>query len=95
VRVAGFHNENDMTEIEKRILSSLTELDNAVRGLRTSNSKPDLQSIFARIDGLTAELPPDADPSLLHYLRKKSYEKARLFLHGRNAENARGGCLGD
>ena len=84
-----------MTEIEKRILSSLTDLDNAVKGMRTNNAKPDLQSIFARIDGLTQDLPPDADPSLLHYLRKKSYEKAKLLLQGRDAENARGGCLGD
>jgi hypothetical protein len=28
----------------------------------------------------------------LHYLRKKSYEKARLWLEGRDAENARGNC---
>ena len=84
-----------MTGIEKDILSSLTELDGAVRELRTANPKPDLQSIFARIERLTQELPPTADPNLLHYLHKKSYEKARLFLEGRDAENARGGCQRD
>jgi len=29
---------------------------------------------------------------LLHYLHRKSYEKARLFLEGRGAENAAGSC---
>lgn len=84
-----------MTKIEKDLLSSLIELDGAVRELRTANPKPDLQAIFARIEGLTLELPPTADPNLLHYLRKKSYEKARLFLQGRDLENARGGCQRD
>jgi len=32
------------------------------------------------------------DPQLLHYLQKKSYEKARLFLQGRDAENVQGSC---
>jgi hypothetical protein len=84
-----------MTEIEKDILSSLTDLDRAVKSLRTANPKPDLQSVFARIERLTDGLPPTADPNLLHYLHKKSYEKARLFLEGRDAENARGGCQRD
>jgi len=29
---------------------------------------------------------------LLHYLQKKSYEKARLYLQGRDAENQLGNC---
>jgi hypothetical protein len=63
--------------------------------LRSANPKPDLQGILTRIDRLTEELPRNSDPSLTHYLHKKSYEKARLFLEGRDAENARGACLGD
>jgi hypothetical protein len=51
-----------------------------------------LQGIFARLDALTAQLPKGSDPNLLHYLHKKSYEKARLLLQGRDAENARGSC---
>jgi len=84
-----------MTETEKDILNSLNELDRAVQSLRTVTPKPDLQSIFARLDRLTQELPSSSDPSLLHYLHKKSYEKARLLLEGRDAENARGGCRRD
>ena len=84
-----------MTEIEQNILASLVELDQAVKSFQTANPKPDLQFLFARLDRLTEELPANSHPSLMHYLRKKSYEKARLFLEGRDAENARGGCLRD
>jgi hypothetical protein len=84
-----------MTETENEILASLNELDRAVKNLRTASPKPDLQAIFGRLETLTADLPPNADPNLLHYLRKKSYEKARLLLEGRDAENSRGGCRGD
>ncbi len=84
-----------MTRTENEILASLGELGRAVKSLRTANPKPDLQAIFSRIERLTDQLPPSADPSLLHYLHKKSYEKARLFLEGRDAENARGGCQRD
>jgi hypothetical protein len=48
--------------------------------------------LFERIDNLTRQLPKETDPSLLHYLHKKSYEKARLFLQGRDTENAEGNC---
>lgn len=84
-----------MTEIEKRVLEALGELDRAVKSLRTAQPKPDLQIIFSRLERLTDQLPRDADPNLLHYLHKKSYEKARLSLEGREAENSRGGCHRD
>jgi hypothetical protein len=84
-----------MTTIEKDILQSLHDLDWAVRSLRTATPKPDLQAIFARLESLTDELPPQTDPNLLHYLHKKSYEKARLFLEDRDEENSRGGCHRD
>jgi len=84
-----------MTETEKELLVSLIELDQAVQSLRTARPKPELQPIFARLERLLEELPPNADPNLLHYLHKKSYEKARLFLEGRDAENSRGGCQRD
>ncbi len=68
------------------------ELDNAVKTMPTANPKPNLMPLFARIDELTKQLPRDADPTLLHYLHKKSYEKARLFLQDRDAENQAGNC---
>ncbi|HYG35175.1 MAG TPA: hypothetical protein VEC99_10345 [Clostridia bacterium] len=81
-----------MTELEKNILATIVELDGAAKAARTANPKPDLQAIFARLDRLTLQLPKDSDPNLLHYLHRKSYEKARLLLEGRDKENARGTC---
>ena len=57
-----------------------------------ANAKPSLLPLFARLDELTRRLPRHADPTLLHYLHKKSYEKARLFLEGREVENQAGNC---
>jgi hypothetical protein len=81
-----------MTETERGLLQALLELEQAVQSMKTANPKPDLMPLFARIDDLTRQLPRDTDPTLLHYLHKKSYEKARLFLQGRDAENQVGNC---
>jgi hypothetical protein len=81
-----------MTETEKAILQALVELDNAVAAMPTARPKPSLLPLFARIDDLTRQLPSSTDATLLHYLHKKSYEKARLFLQGRDAENQVGNC---
>ena len=79
-------------ELLKDILAALVELDNAVKTMPTANPKPNLLPLFARIDELTHQLPRNADPTLLHYLHKKSYEKARLFLQDRDVENQVGNC---
>ena len=78
--------------IETNLLDALVELDNAVKSMPAANPKPSLLPIFSRIDELARQLPRDADPALLHYLHKKSYEKARLFLQDRDAENQIGNC---
>ncbi len=77
---------------EKDILAALLQLENAVKSMPTANPKPNLLLLFARIDELTEQLPRGTDPTLLHYLHKKSYEKARLFLQGRDAENQIRNC---
>jgi hypothetical protein len=81
-----------MTTTEQNILETLIELENTVKSMSTAKPKPSLQRLFARLDALTNALPKDTDPNLLHYLHKKSYEKARLALEGRDAENRRGKC---
>lgn len=83
-----------MTETEQTILDALLELERAIEAMSRTTPKPSLLPLFTRIDELARTLPPTADPLLLHYLHKKSYEKARLFLQGREAENARGNCHG-
>jgi hypothetical protein len=79
-----------MTEIEQNILQVLTDLENAVKSMPAA--KPNLPPLFKRLDELTRRLPTDTDPTLLHYLHKNSYEKARLWLEGRDAENQAGSC---
>lgn len=81
-----------MTETEDSILQALIDLDLAVRSMPTANPKPSLLPKFERIDTLARQLPRGTNPQLLHYLQKKSYEKARLFLQGRDAENVEGSC---
>lgn len=74
------------------LLRELNALTAAVAGMAQAQPKPNLLPMFARIDELAAQLPPDTDPTLVHYLRKRSYEKARLYLQGRDAENQIGNC---
>jgi len=81
-----------MHAVEAKILEALVELERAVASLPTASPKPNLLPLFQRLDELTSQLPLGTDPSLLHYLHKKSYEKARLFLQGRDAENQAGNC---
>ena len=74
-----------VTETEQTILDTLVELEEAVAQVK-EELKPDLMTIFSRLDELTTQMPKDAHPDLLHYLHKKSYLKARLFLQGKNPE---------
>jgi hypothetical protein len=83
-----------MTETEQSVLDTLLELERTIESMAHTTPKPNLLPLFARLDELTRRLPPTSDPTLLHYLHKKSYQKARLFLQGREAENARGNCHG-
>ena len=73
-----------MTASEQSILQVLMELEKAVQSMPTADPKPNLLPLFARIDELARRLPTETDPTLLHYLQRKSYEKARLRLEGRD-----------
>ncbi len=81
-----------ISPVEKELLAMLIQLAETVQAMATASPKPSLLPIFNRLDELTRQLPRDADPTLLHYLHKKSYEKARLFLSGRDTENQVGNC---
>lgn len=78
--------------LEKNLLNALIELESAVKSMSVANPKPNLMPLFNRLDELTKQMPRDTDPALLHYLHKKSYEKARLYLEGRDGENQMGSC---
>ena len=81
-----------MTPVENSLLAALVQLDATVKSMASANPKPNLLPLFKRLDDLTEQLPRDTDPALLHYLHKKSYEKARFYLQGRDAENQLGHC---
>lgn len=81
-----------MTTLEQKILETLIELETTVKSMPTAQPKPSLQPLFARLDALAQQLPKGINPNLQHYLRNKSYEKARLELQGRDEENLRGNC---
>ena len=79
-------------QLHADILAALLRLEATVASMPTANPKPSLLPIFEALDGLTRQLPTTSDPDLLHYLHKKSYQKARLWLQGRDAENTTGSC---
>jgi hypothetical protein len=79
-----------VTEIENQLLATLLELETAVRDMATANPKPSLLPLFERLESLARQLPPGTDPELLHFLQRKSYEKARQRLQG--LATTRGAC---
>jgi len=81
-----------MRQTERDILDALLELERTVEAMPRTMPKPNLLPLFSRLDELTRSLPTSTEPLLLHYLHKKSYEKARLFLQGQDAENQAGNC---
>jgi len=81
-----------VTETERNILETLIELEREVASMPTANPKPDLLPLFTKLDDLAGHMPRGTDPMLLHYLQKKSYQKARLLLEGRDSENQAGNC---
>ena len=81
-----------MTVLEKQILERLVELDEKVKTMATANPKPNLLPLFQQIEQLADQLPRSTAPDLLHYMQRKSYEKARQWLEGRSAEIHKGGC---
>jgi hypothetical protein len=74
-----------------RLTRTLDEYLDAVPRQKEPNP-PDLMALFARLDELTAEIDATYPAQLRHYLHQKSYRKAHLWLHGREAENLRGTC---
>lgn len=81
-----------MIATEQAILEALNELDAAARSMAFARPKPNLLPIFERLDALARELPKGANPDLLHYLNRKSYEKARQLLLGNAAASEPGKC---
>ena len=75
-----------MTDLETELLTILRKLDETARTSPAPGPRPDLPVALARIADLTRRLPAGTPPELLHFLHKRSLEKARLFLEGRDPE---------
>ena len=82
-----------MDSLHQNLLEKLIELETTVATIATADPKPDLMGLFQEIETLSGKLPRSTDPALLHYLQRKSYQKARLFLEGRDHENELGACI--
>ena len=81
-----------MIALETQSLDRLIELDEKVKTMPTANPKPNLLPLFQQIEELADQLPRSTAPDLLHYMQRKSYEKARQWLEGRFAEIQKGNC---
>ncbi|MCE2827239.1 MAG: hypothetical protein LW626_09155 [Verrucomicrobium sp.] len=84
-----------MTTLESEILQTLIDLEACATSAGPAvpgASRPSVLPIVHRLTELTRALPAGTSPDLLHYLHKRSYEKARLWLQGRDDENAAGNC---
>ena len=79
-----------MTDLEQDILKILMELEEGVAAMKTAEPKPNLVPLFNRLSQASTQLPHDTHAQLVHYLSNGSYEKARRWLKGRDAENQRG-----
>jgi hypothetical protein len=67
-----------MNATETSLLEALRDLERAAAAPKSFPGG--VLSALQRIDSLAAELRGDAPQDLRHYLARKSYEKARLFL---------------
>lgn len=85
------HIVRHMTALESEILEALVRLENVATG-GTTGQPESVLPIVKRLSELTHALPLGTSPDLLHYLHKRSYEKARFWLQGRDAENSQGNC---
>ena len=70
----------------------MLELEAGVAAMKTADPKPDLVPLFSRLSAFSSQLPRGSHAQLIHYLGNGSYEKARLWLQGRDSENQRGRC---
>lgn len=81
-----------MTQLETELHQALLDLDGAVKRMAATRAPVDLLPLFVRIDELGARLPAGTDPQLVHFIQRKSFEKAAFWLEGRKAEITRGIC---
>lgn len=78
-----------MNAVEAELLEALRNLEGVV-GTGAPGPRPGLAAALAQVESAGRRLPPGTAPDLLHYVQKRSYEKARLWLEGEDPE--KGAC---
>ena len=70
------------SDLIRKLHKALEDYFSAVQLQKTADltKRPFLQPHFKKIDGLSKQLLPNADPRLRHFLLQKSYQKALSFL---------------
>ncbi len=71
-----------MNSVEENLLRALLDLEQAAKMRAAANPKTNIGDLLRRLDEMANELPAGTDPQLLHFLRRKSYDKARRWLQG-------------
>lgn len=71
-------NGKDDRMIDKKIKQNLQDLKAAISRADSQTMTDSLQEL----DRLASESPADIDPQLLHFLKRRSYDKALAFLSG-------------
>lgn len=71
-----------MTEFELSLKRTLEDFQAAL----ASGAKEQLGESLQRINQLTDSTPSDTHPQLVHYLQKRSYQKAIQWLNGEDPE---------
>ena len=76
---------NDLSALHKSLHAAVKArldivADHAFRDRDAAAHLEALKSAAAQLDALVANLPPDTDPTLRHYLERQSYTKALAWM---------------
>ena len=75
-----------MEDWRASILEGLRGFEAAASAAGRGGDRSALRASLARLADLERALPADADAQLRHYLQRRSYEKARLWIEGTDPE---------
>jgi hypothetical protein len=81
-----------VTDKERDFLDALAALEEGLKAPGNGGAHADVRGLLRKLEDAALTLLPEADRELKHYLERKSHEKARLYLLGRDHENEKGPC---
>ena len=72
--------EQAIVDLMNALRERLAIIDDEESRRNESSHLARLQAVSEKIDRLQAALPPPIDPQLVHYLQRRSYDKALEFI---------------